>query len=615
MCAQLAPVGRLLLVFTVLLGGFLALSASSASAADPPLFRELPDVILAPWSASQLPAGNFQRPSSSSVTGGYGNDAIAYAMLIEASRTGDESYFRAAMSAFAFSAKTPPRPQGVFTKMFAAAGFNLATRKFGQRAEFLALKRAWAQRLRRLRYDDARLGVRYRFNKNLVEALEIFELLQTGLKSGYRGAILRNRTVARRRALRVMNVLIPERAQAYAKTVGGAEGWPLNVELADLSDPPNNPPAYNALVAGMYARAYATMPTRWRTARMRATARKLIRGVIARTAPDGDFAFAGRSQEQAWALSLAAYGAWYVARFVDETERPTMLAFAKRVTDRIEAEHVTTASSVGFALTPAQKCCDRNDHPPGQDNYFEIAGYIGLTAATLGWAIDTRPLDWRRRSAPRIPTDSPSKYAFTQGRGRFVQYRGAGVYWLLRMQGDFADARADMAVSILKSRRADGTWADVVPPRPYSGGHHRPADPASPCLAFGKNFANCAYLEIHGAYPTVSGWSFDAVWRTVRRTVLKRGTAAVVPTANGLRLSWSADPGEVYKIDHFLPRARCTPTGVAGPGVAVGVSGQADCRVVAKDYAGGSRIDLDRVRSVAGSTDGQMLVEYVAATA
>lgn len=615
MCTQLAPAGRSLLLFCAIVVGLFAAATPTASAEDPPLFRELPDVILAPWNSSQLPAGNFQRPSSSAVTGGYGNDAIAYAMLLEASREDNDPYFRSAMAAFAFNARTPPRPQGVFTKMFAAAGFNLATRKFGQRAEFLAIKGAWAQRLRRFRYDDSRLGERYRYNKNLVEALEIFELLETGLKSRHSGAILRNPTVARRRALRAMNVLIPERARAYSQTVGTAEGWPQTVELADLSDPPDNPPAYNALVAGMYARAYATMPTRWRTARMRSTARMLIRGVIARTAPDGDLAFSGRSQEQAWALSLAAYGAWYVARLVDEGERPTMLAFAKRVTDRIQLEHVTTESSVGFALTPAQKCCDRNDHPPGQDNYFEIAGYIGLTAATLGWAIEARPPDWRRRAAPRIPTDLPSRYAFRQGRGRFIQFRGGGIYWLLRMQSDFADARADMAVSVLKSRRTDGSWADVVPPRPYSGGHHRPADPASPCLAYGRDFAKCAYLELHGAYPTVSGWAFDAVWRTPRGTALKRSTASVVPTNRGLRLSWSTEVGEVYKVDHFLPRARCTATGVSGPGIAIGVSGQADCRVIAKDYAGGSRIDLDRIRSVAGSADGQITVEYVAATA
>lgn len=614
MCAQLAPAGRFLLLICTLVAGVIALTAPSASAADPPLFRELPDVILAPWTATQLPAGNFQRPSTSAVTGGYGNDAIAYAMLLEASRAGDDAYFRSAMAAFAFSAKSPPKPQGVFTKMFAAAGFNLAVRKFGQRAEFLAIKRAWGRRLQRFRYDDSQLGKRYRYNKNLVEALEVIELLKTRLKSSHRGTILRDRTLARRHALRAMNVLIPDRARAYGKVVGPAEGWPVTVQLADFSDPPNNPPAYNALVAGMYARAYATMPTRWRTARMRATARMLIRGVVARTAPDGDLAFAGRSQEQSWALSLAAYGAWYVSRIVNEQERPTLLAFAKRVTDRIQSEHVTTESAVGFALTPAQKCCNWNDHPPGQDNYFEIAGYIGLTAATLGWAVDARPPDWRRRAAQKLPTDAPSKYAFAVGRGRFVQFRGENVYWMLRMQSDFADARADMAVSILKSRRADGTWADVIPPRPYSGGHHRPADPASPCLAFGKDLANCAYLEIHGAYPTVSGWSFDAVWRTPRRTVLKRGTAAVIPIANGLRLSWSASGGEVYKIDHFLPRARCTETGVAGPGVAIGVSGQADCRVVAKDYAGGSRIDLDRIRSVAGSVDGQITVEYLAAT-
>ena len=40
-----------------------------------------------------------------------------------------------------------------------------------------------------------------------------------------------------------------------------------------MSDPPDNPPAYNAFVAGMYARAYRQLPPAMRTERMRLTVR------------------------------------------------------------------------------------------------------------------------------------------------------------------------------------------------------------------------------------------------------------------------------------------------------------------------------------------------------
>src|SRR5689334_11673795 len=61
---------------------------------------EVPDTILERWRDDQLADGNFQRPSGSPVWGGYGNGALAYAMLLEAVRSGDRSYFRAAMKAY-----------------------------------------------------------------------------------------------------------------------------------------------------------------------------------------------------------------------------------------------------------------------------------------------------------------------------------------------------------------------------------------------------------------------------------------------------------------------------------------------------------------------------------
>ena len=157
----------------------------------------------------------------------------------------------------------------------------------------------------------------------------------------------------------------------------------------------------------------------------------MIRGVVARTAPDGDIAFDGRSQEQAWALSLAAYGAWSASSFATGAEREIFLAFARRVIKRLENVHVTSASSFGFVLTPAAGCCDKQDMPPGQDHYYDVIKYSGLTAMTLGWAIAGRPADWQSGNGT-LPSDAPSNYVYNSGRGRFFQHRGADIYWFLR---------------------------------------------------------------------------------------------------------------------------------------------------------------------------------------
>jgi hypothetical protein len=68
----------------------------------------------------------------------------------------------------------------------------------------------------------------------------------------------------------------------------------------------------------------------------------------------------------------------------------------------------------------------------------------------------------------------------------------------------------------------------------------------------------------------------------------------------------------LYKIDHFLPNARCTPFGAAGPGITIAISDVTDCRIVAQGYAGGARIDLDRVRDIAQPAGDEMSVEYAA---
>jgi hypothetical protein len=589
-----------------------ASAVEQASGPDSAPLRELPDLVLTPWLGTQTTNGNFNRPSGTPAVDGYGNAGIAYGMLQEAARTGDTKYLKAGMKTFNWINKTRQPMNGVFYQMFSASAYNFARANFADRPEFRRIRVAWANKLRRFPYQKSRkilFGSRYHYNKNLVEALEVIELYNTGLRGHATNAILRDRRLALRRALKLIDVLIPARVGNYTQSVGAAEGWPFATTVADMSDPADNPPAYNALVAGLYARAYHQLSPGFRTEKMRQTAETMIRGVIARTAPDGDIAFAGRSQEQAWALSSAAYAAWSASSFATGTEREIFLAFVRRVVTRLENVHVTSASSFGFVLTPAAGCCDKQDMPPGQDHYYDVAKYSGLTAMTMGWAIAERPTDWQSGDA-KLPSDIASNYVYNPGRGRFLQHRGTNIYWFLRMQTDYYDARSDMAVSVMKVKNSNGTWTDVVPPRPYTGGHFKAADPAAPCLVFRKG---CAYLELHGGtLNALGGYDFSAIWRTARGTLVRRGTATVTPTESGLRLSWAALAGEVFTFDNFLASAKCSSTGVNSPGLAVTVSGQTKCSINKGVYAGGSRVDLRRTHSVITPQGGGVDVTYTA---
>lgn len=591
-----------------------AAARADAGAASPdtaPL-KELPDLVLSPWLSSQTHNGNFKRPSGSVLIDGYANAGLAYAMLQEAARSGDERYFKSAMKAFSWINRTRFPMNGVFYQMFSASAYNLARTKFAGRSAFKKIRVAWANKLRRFPYQKGRLGSEYHYNKNLVEALEVVELYNSGLRGNSTSAILNNRSLALKRALRVLGLLIPRRVDDYDAAVSSGEGWPFPTTIAEMSDPPDNPPAYNALVAGLYARAYSRLPAAKRTARMRDAAERMINGVVTRVAPDGDVAFDGRSQEQAWSLSSAAYAAWNASKFETGAQRQMYLALSRRVVNRLETVHVTSKSSFGFVLTPAAGCCDRQDMPPGQDHYYDVGKYSGLTALTMGWALADRPDDWADGDST-LPTDNASDLVYGLGRGRFVQHRGANVYWFLRMQSDYYDARSDMGVAVLKVLGPTGAWVDAIPPRPYTGGHHKPADPAAPCLIYLKG---CAYLELHGGVADgAGGYAFQAIWRTARGTKVRTGSASVAPTETGLVLSWTTQSGDRFRLDTFIAGGRCRSGGGAtSANATVKLTGQTACAVAKGYFAGGSLTTMRKVSLTAASTGGVIDATYIGKT-
>lgn len=607
----LALAALVLLVFAHAPQTLAAETGSGAATPDTAPLVELPDLVLAPWLKSQTKNGNFKRPSGTVMNDGYANAGLGYAMLLEAARSGNLKYFNSAMKAFNWINRTRYPMFGVFYQMFSAAAYNVARENFGSRMAFRRIRTAWANKLRRFPYQRGVLGSTYRYNKNLVEALQVIELYRTGLRTSRRGSIVRDRRLAIRRAVRLMNVQVPRQVSTYSNVVGPLEGWPGSLRVAEMSDPPDNPPAYNALSAALYERSYARLPIAFRTERMRQTAGRMIDGVISRVAPDGDLAFDGRSQEQAWALSSAAFAAWNATDFEVGEHRAMHLSFARRVVSRLENVHVTPKSSFGFVLTPAAGCCDRRDMPPGQDHYYDVGKYSGLTALTLGWALEERPLDWATGNQP-LPTDRLSDFIFKPGRGSFYQHSAPDLYWLVRMRSDYYDARADSGLAVLKQRTANGQWVDAVPPRPYTGGHHRPADPAAPCLLYRSG---CAYLELSGGTQQSANpfrrYKFVARWRTARGTLVRTSSAWIVSTADGLVISLNARKGDGFRLDTFLAGPRCSNNTAVTTRLSVTIGSVSGCSVAKTVYAGGALTTLRKVRlNAAPKQNGQLDVSY-----
>ena len=136
-------------------------------------------------------------------------------------------------------------------------------------------------------------------NKQVVETAGVLELLRTGVHSGVDAATLGGqRDHARALALDLVNHRVPTIADQDAVAVGGDE-------TLVLSDPPSYPLAYHALSCGMFARAVDLLGDRVASSG-RDALRAMVRASWWLAGPDGDLAWMGRSQEQAWAL--AAHG-------------------------------------------------------------------------------------------------------------------------------------------------------------------------------------------------------------------------------------------------------------------------------------------------------------------
>ena len=171
-----------------------------------------------------------------------------------------------------------------FEGMAVAATYNLMRSRQPDNPLFVAGKRSWEAFMRRqplittiYRKPDT---VRYA-NHFLVEALEVIELLKTGLSSSGPNAILGGK---RQMALDVTKFLLNERVPGIERRGRiDIEGTPTWVH----PDPPDNPLAYFGLSAGVYARAVRELGSS-ASSRTRRPILDAANAAVWVTGPDGD---------------------------------------------------------------------------------------------------------------------------------------------------------------------------------------------------------------------------------------------------------------------------------------------------------------------------------------
>ena len=556
--------------------------------------------IAAPWPQLQEPDGRFR-----DILGGgtrYGEAALGYALLQTGVRERAPTLIRTALGGIdrALRARGLHARQSVFENLAAAAAYDFARRTLRGDPEFGRMRPRWRQFLATRRFKELDSGHNYD-NHYLADAVATLELLRTGVRSSDPTTVVGNPSAALAGVEQLVNVRVPAMAAQTGETVHGARTFVL-------SDPPDNPLAYQGLSLGLYARAIALLGTR-----ASPVARRTLAEVASVSwwlaAPDGDLAWMGRSDEESWTLAATAYGAAAAARLpaTGRGRAADLRALAVRALTRLRGYGV---GPDGLYITPAVRRAKARA-ARGLDSNAGGPSFTGITLMMLNWAL---PELRGGAGGGRLGSDRDGGAALSVGPSRVAVVRRRNVWFAVKPTPTWGrpdDLRYGFGLLALKVRR-HGRWSDVVPVRPQPGvapsQPRTPSGPASgprllprpdstgPVLVrsgapAGFPYGDSMSIRRDGAVLVTGGWR-DAAGVTLRTGV----TFSFVPTRSGVRLSVPRRPGERRQYSAFFARVRPRrrPHGLDGAVAAASWSGHARVRLLG-GYA--SAVDPDLVRA------------------
>jgi hypothetical protein len=528
------------------LAAVLAGAAAESALAQTADWRALARATAAPWVEIQRPTGNlpdyldgFNNPFEGTR---YGDAMMGWALIQTGLREGDQSMTDAGVRAIGYAtskARHWARPS-VFETMAVASAWNIARGPLARDPEFRAIRAQWMDWLKRVKTVRLRYVNRYG-NHWLVDAIVVFELERSGLKSNKPGAILGSgATTARRQAIRLINIRVPRMLSGSGPFV--------------LSDPPDQPIAYHGLSLAFYARALRLMGNRAKPI-ARATLRRAVRASQVLASPDGSVSYFDRSQEEIWTLPATAYAAeaatalpGSAAGFVAASH-----ALAERAVRKLDRDYPIGAR--GSWITPAM-AGDLRRAARGVDAYAGAPAYDGLELAMLNLAIDEAAA-----AAPaegELPADHLLAATVSEQHGRFAVVRRTDVWFAVKMTRStdphfVDDLRYDFGLVNLK-RLVDGNWRDVVPERPRTSGPGPRS--AAPVLLTrdGPGYPFCTRISAHSDGSVHITGSF----RTAAGHVIRHVTFGYFPRACGVALRFHARAGEVFGLSPLF-RGHVTP--------------------------------------------------------
>jgi hypothetical protein len=538
------------------------------------------DRLAAPWPRVQEPdgtrlAGHYHEPVSGMTR--YGDSLMGYAAILTGLRTRRPELVRSGLRALRFSVPRAPlhNRESIFEILGIAGAYNLAQRHLRADPLFTAQRRAFEEYLSHVKLERLP-ATTYFGNHWLVEAVEVRELLRTGIPSPDVHSVLGDAAPeAERLSRELVNVRIPALARA------GGVATPIGRAFV-LSDPPDNPLVYQGLSFGFYARAIQQLGDRASPAARR-TLVEIARASLLLAAPDGDMAYFGRNQEEAWGLAGTALGAWEAASL---RESPPALDARLRALAERSVRRLATVYRIGrYGLNYAPIVRIDPAHALGAlDPGAGGPSFAGLVQLMLEW---TRPVAEHAPAGATIPADHRLHAQLSHGESRFVVVRHGRFWYAIRptTSGKHPDdIRADFGLIAFKAA-GPGGFHDVSHLRPFTRGG--PPQSAGPLLrtggVLGLPFASRVRVTAAGAVNMTTAWRGPptpikytvgrlATGKAVRALGYRPGPVyragvpmSYTPVPCGIRLTVLARAGDTIEYSVFLSArsARTGPSAVA----------------------------------------------------
>jgi hypothetical protein len=487
---------------------------------------------------------------------------LGYGLLSAGIRRGDETLTRSGIRAVSTALGTPPAQRGVFDLLGVSAAYDLARRRLAGDSAFRRVRSRWRAYLRTTGPPALDPGIAGCItspgcfhNHEAVEAAGDLELLRTGLRSTVAGAKLADPAATRAAAVRTVAV----EATGALKPTGRSSGPGPRRGLGIIGDAGVYPLAYHSLSTAMIGETVLGLGRRAPVAAVRVF-RRAVAALAAFTAPDGDLAYIGRRQEQSWPLAAVAYAATVAAAAFAE-ERPAAAryrALAARALERLERVHGIDAA--GVAVVPRFRGGRRRGGFAGLD-FTNTVVWNGLTVFLLDRAAEVAGRYPSAAPAPgaTLPADRDGAFVDAAGAG-FAAVRSGDLWFAVNGRPLQPDLRYDAGLVALKQRAPDGSWRDLIRPRPMTLG--RPSSSAGPVLVAGGRewfpYARSLRAGPRGVVTMRAGFT-DGAGTDLGRTL----TVRYVPVPGGVRVAFGLRAGDTVRVRTFVPTAgaRRTRTG------------------------------------------------------